>query len=138
MALEGFELKIVTPDGAEVSAEVKSVLVRTTAGDVGILKNHTNYVATIDYGLVKITYPDGTQRGACCMNGFVSVDKTQTRIIATTFEFADEIDLERAQRSKESAEARLAETGLSEDERALAESRLKRAKNRIRVYELNH
>lgn len=135
--MDSFLLKIVTPDGSAVDAEVESVLIRTTSGDIGILKNHINYVATIDYGLVKITYPDHTERGACCMNGFVRVDKDMTRIIATTFEFADQIDLARAQKAKAAAEERLAETTLSDDERELAKARLKRAENRIRVYELN-
>ncbi|MGM9625651.1 MAG: ATP synthase F1 subunit epsilon [Eubacteriales bacterium] len=135
--MEGFELKIVTPEACVFDGEVKSVLVRTSDGDVGILKNHIKYVATIDDGLLKITYPDGSQRLACCMNGFISVDRELSRIIATTFEFADEIDIERAQKAKADAEARLSTTTLTDDEKVVAEARLKRAKNRIKVYELN-
>ena len=134
--LEGFELNIVSPEGEVYRGEIKSLLVRTTDGDVGILKNHINYVATIEYGMVKITDLNGKQQIAACTDGFVSVNQGLARIIVTTFEFADEIDLSRAQQSKESAELRLTEN-LSGDELTIQKARLQRAKNRIHVYELN-
>ncbi|MBQ7300048.1 MAG: ATP synthase F1 subunit epsilon [Clostridia bacterium] len=135
--MEHMKLHVVTPEGSVFSGEIRSVIVRTTEGDVGILKNHTNMVAAIAYGMLKITAPDGTARIAACMNGFVSVEAEKVRIIATTFEFADDLDLARAQRAKEESQNRLADPALTDDERALAESRLRRAENRIRVYELN-
>ena len=135
--MENMKLHVVTPEGCAFSGDVRSVIVRTTEGDVGILKNHTNYVAAIAYGMLKITDPDGNARIAACMNGFVSVEAEQVRIIATTFEFADDIDLARANRAKEESEQRLAEPSLTEEERSVAEARCLRARNRIRVYELN-
>ncbi|MCQ2432681.1 MAG: ATP synthase F1 subunit epsilon [Clostridia bacterium] len=130
--MEGITLKIVTPDGVAFDGEVKSLLVRTTEGDVGILRGHTNYVACIDYGMVKIVSLDGTSRVASCMNGFVSVGNNLVRIVATTYEFADEIDVSRAERAKERAEKLLAEKR-SADDIALAQMKLKRALNRINV-----
>lgn len=135
--MENMKLHVVTPEGCAFSGDVRSVIVRTTEGDVGILKNHTNFVAAIAYGMLKITDPDGNARLAACMNGFVSVEAEKVRILATTFEFADELDVERAKRAKEEAEARLAEASLTEEERGLAKARRLRAENRIRVYELN-
>ena len=134
--MEGFELKIVTPDGSAFEGEVQSIVVRTTTGDVGILRNHVNYVATIDFGHLKITFPDGKERLASCMNGFVSVDHNLVRVIVTTFEFADEIDIDRAKRAKEKAEYRLSQKK-SDEEMRLAEAKLKRALNRIRISELH-
>lgn len=122
----------MTPDGAEFEGEVSYVIVRTSEGDVGIMKNHTNYAATIDYGMVVLTMPDGTRRAASCIDGFVSVQDNLVRIIATTFEFADDIDVERAERAKERATERMNERKSDEDF-TLAEMKLKRALNRIRV-----
>ncbi|MBQ8003178.1 MAG: F0F1 ATP synthase subunit epsilon, partial [Clostridia bacterium] len=51
-------------------------------------------------------------------------------IIADTFEWSDEIDLERAQRAKEKAEERL-KNNSTEFEFKMAELKLKRAINRI-------
>jgi len=135
--MENMKLHVVTPEGCAFSGEVRSVIVRTTEGDVGILKNHTNYVAAIDYGMLKITDPDGNARIAACMNGFVSAEAAQVRIIATTFEFADDLDIDRARHAKEDANLRLSDSSLTDEERELANSRRLRAENRIRVYELN-
>ncbi len=135
--MEGFALKIVTPDGSEYEGEVRGLMVRTSEGDVGILKNHTNYVATIDFGMVKLQFLDGTERLASCMNGFVSVDHNLVRIVATTFEFADEIDLVRAQKAKEKAEKRISQKKSSDDV-MLAEMKLKRALNRIAISQASH
>ena len=137
MVMDNMRLHVVTPEGSAYSGEIRSVIVRTTEGDVGILKNHTNFVAAIAYGILKITDPEGNSRIAACMNGFVSVESEQVRIIATTFEFADDLDIERANRAKEDAKARLADSSLTEEERELANARRLRAENRIRVYELN-
>ena len=136
--MEGFLLDVVTPEGTAYSGEVRSVVVRTTDGDVGILKNHTNYVAPILYGMLKFTTLDGKSRLAACMNGFVSTEAEHVRVIATTFEFADALDIDRARRAKEESDARLAGNQLTDDEAALANARRLRAENRIRVYELNH
>lgn len=137
MVMDNMRLHVVTPEGSAFSGEIRSVIVRTTEGDVGILKNHTNFVAAIAYGMLKITDVDGNARIAACMNGFVSVEAQQVRIIATTFEFADDLDIERANRAMEEAKTRLSEPSLTEEERELANARRLRAENRIRVYELN-
>ena len=53
--------------------------------------------------------------------------------MATTWEWKDDIDEERANKSKERAEAMLAQSDLSEQEYKLAEFRLKRALVRLDV-----
>ena len=135
--MEGFKLCVVTPEGCAFEGEVRSVTVRTTEGDIGILKNHTNFVSGIEYGMLKITACDGSASLASCMNGFVNVDAEQVRIIATTFEFAQQIDLERAKKARDGAAERLGERDrLTEDEIAVATARKRSPENRIHVYEL--
>ena len=57
------------------------------------------------------------------------------RVIATTFEFADQINEERARRAKEVAEARLRDAKTDMEIRR-ATAKLKRAASRIKVSEL--
>ena len=135
--MEQFWLRVVTPQGCAYEGEIRSVIVRTTEGDVGIFPHHTNFVSVIEYGMLKINEADGGARLAACMNGFVSVDAEQVRVIATTFEFADALDINRAKRAKEEAVQRLEAADLTDDEIAAASARKRRAENRIRVYELN-
>ena len=57
----------------------------------------------------------------------------ECRLLATTFEWADSIDKERAERSKARAEELLAQKDLDARELELAQARLKRALVRSNV-----
>ena len=130
--MEDLTLQICTPDGVSFEGEIISLTLRTVVGDVCILKHHINYMTPIESGRVVIKTKDGERVGACS-GGFVSVTDNVARIIASTFEFADEIDIERANKAKEKAQARIA-ASKSDDELRLAEMKLKRALTRISVY----
>ena len=117
-----FKLKILTPEGVVYDGMAESVIVRTTVGDKGILAKHEPYVAALTIGQAKIR---------AVSSGIVEVTKDQTSILAQSFEWADEIDVERAEKAKALAEERMQQ--YKEDQRALdiAEYKLKRAINRI-------
>ena len=124
-----FKLKILTPEGVVYDGMAESVIVRTT-GDKGILAKHEPYVAALTIGQAKIRI-NGTVRIGAVSSGIVEVTKDQTSILAQSFEWADEIDVERAEKAKALAEERMQQ--YKEDQRALdiAEYKLKRAINRI-------
>lgn len=63
-------------------------------------------------GEAHITLEDGTQRSAACMGGMLSMFGGECRLLTTTFEWADSIDKERAERSKARAEELLAQKNL--------------------------
>ena len=104
------------------------MIVRTIAGDVAIMARHTNYCTALGMGEARVTMEDGSVRTAACMGGMLNVMKGEVRLIATTWEWKEDIDLLRAQASKARAEKTLKDREkLSEREVALAEARLKRA-----------
>ncbi|MBO5953375.1 MAG: ATP synthase F1 subunit epsilon [Oscillospiraceae bacterium] len=121
-----FPLKIVTPDGMEFEGQAEQVVVRTTTGDMGIQAGHISCVAPLGMGQAVITI-DGQKRYAACIGGMVSVLDGQVRIVATTFEWADQINVGRAQASEERARRVLADKGAADTDIRLAEARLKRA-----------
>lgn len=131
-----FNLQIVTPDRLFFEGEVDMVVARTTVGDVAILKDHINYVATLGIGEAKIKTGD-TMKIACIAGGFIQVGEDQTTILTEAAEWPEEIDLDRAKRAKEHAEAviarRLDDMALSD-----AEIKLKRAISRINTAEKNY
>ena len=100
-----FDLQIVTPDGLMFDGKAQKVIVRTTEGDVGILAKHTNYVAALSIGVARIFTEEG-ERKAACAGGMLSVTDGVTRIAASTFEWAEDIDVARAERAKENADLR--------------------------------
>ncbi len=125
-------LQVCTTDGVAFDGQVKSVKARTVVGDVCILNRHADYMTMIDYGEIRIQTPDGQMRYAACSKGFISVSDNRIRIIATTFEFADDIDIERAKRAKQLAEERIAEKRSAYD-LDVAEAKLERALIRLMV-----
>lgn len=132
--MRSFSLEIVTPDGLAYSGEAESLLIRTTDGDVEILAAHADFVAALAIGRARIL-KDGESRFASVQGGFITVEKGAVKVVATTFEFAESIDTERAKRAAENAEAKRAQASTARD-LALAEARLKRALNRLNVADM--
>ena len=128
-----FHLCVSTPDGRIFDDDVVSLKARMIDGDVGILANHSDYVSAVGEGEAIIHMPDGTVRKAACMGGMLSVFHNEVHLIATTFEWADEIDLERAKQAKERAEQRLRDAKEDKQEVLLAQAKLRRALVRIQA-----
>ena len=126
-----FHLEIVTPDGLEYKGAVESLLVRTDDGDVQILAGHVDYMASVGTGRAKIIV-GGKERVAACSGGFLTCSGGEVRLVAVTFEFSDDIDLERAKRAKERAEDEI-RRATGDRELVMAKARLRRAMSRIDV-----
>lgn len=127
-----FRLKIVAPDKIFFDGETEQIIVRTTEGDVGILANHTKYVANLPVGYLKIKQEDGSFKIAAISSGVISVGDNIVTILVTTIEWADEIDIERAKRAEEVAREIIKNKEISK-EIDRANLKLKRALNRINV-----
>ncbi|MBR6406947.1 MAG: ATP synthase F1 subunit epsilon [Lachnospiraceae bacterium] len=131
-----FHLKIVTPDGSFYDGEAEMLSLRTAEGDLGILANHIDLVTPIGIGEARIT-ADGKTRHAACIGGLLSVAGGAVSVVATTFEWAEDIDLLRAQAAEEKARERLQNPNLSKTDRRIQEAKYKRAVVRISVAD-NH
>lgn len=124
--MTGFPLKIVTPDGLLFDGQAEELIVRTVAGDMGILAGHINCVAPLGMGTATII-AEGKKRYAACIGGMVSVVDGSVTLVPTTFEWAEDIDLRRAEASLDRAKSVLANNAATNTEIRLAEARLKRA-----------
>ncbi|WP_395150095.1 ATP synthase F1 subunit epsilon [uncultured Allofournierella sp.] len=122
-----FPLQIVTPEGAVYDGQAQRVLCRTIAGDVCILPRHCDYITALGMGEARVTTADGTVRRAACIGGLLTVRQGQVRLVATTFEWAEDIDRERAERSSQRAHQVLEDAQASAHDIELAQARLKRA-----------
>ena len=124
--MNSFSLKIVTPDGVQFDGQAEELIVRTTSGDLGILAGHINCVAPLGMGRATILV-NGKKRYAACIGGMVSVVNGQVKLVPTTFEWADKIDVARAEASEAKAQRILKDKQSSDTDLRLAEARLKRA-----------
>ncbi len=128
-----FHLQIVTPDRIAYDGEAEKIIVRTVNGDVCILPHHIDYAVPLAIGEAKVTDGEGKTRSAACNGGMLSVHDNQVKVIAITYEWEDDIDLERAQRAESSAQEMLHSMKREDRDFKVAEARLKRAMTRIRV-----
>ena len=129
-----FPLKIMTPDGVAYDGLVTSVSCRTINGQVQLLAKHIDFCTALGMGEAHIKLEDGTTRRAACMGGMLTVLNGDVHLVATTWEWAEEIDQARAEASKKRAEEILARKDLDEREYELAQARLKRALVRTSVH----
>ena len=121
-----FHLQVVTPDGLAFEGEAEKLSVRTQDGIIGILPRHIDYVAPLGMGEAVITV-DGKERRAACIGGMVAVQGDSVRLVATTFEWAENIDLARAKEAELKARNLLSREDLKVRDLKLAEARLHRA-----------
>ena len=124
-----FKLEIITPEKKFFDGETEQIIVRTTVGDVGILNGHEPYCAALGIGQMRIMI-DGEFRRAATSGGIIKVSRSKTVSLVDSCEWADEIDVERAEAAKETAEDRI-KSAESDRQMKMAEIKLKRALNRI-------
>lgn len=132
--MKEFHLEILTPDGLEFEGMVESLLVHAIDGDVEFLAGHVDYITTLGIGKARVKI-EGKDRFASVSGGFVTVTSGEVKLVATTFEFAEDIDVERARIAKEKAKSIISS---SNDSKVVETARIKlqRAMSRLRVAEL--
>ncbi len=128
-----YHLQIVTPDRMVYDGEAQKIIVRAINGDVCILPRHIDYAVPLAIGEARITDGEGNTRTAACNGGMLTVRGNEVCVVAITFEWADDIDLERARRAEEAALETVRKLRNENRDYTMAEARLKRALTRIQV-----
>lgn len=128
------KVSIVTPDGPVYESEVEMVSAKAQSGELGILPGHIPMVAPLQVGAVRLIKGAGKPELVAISGGFLEVRPDQVTILAQAAETAENIDIARAKEAKMRAERRLSDKQENADFKR-AELALKRAMNRIDVYE---
>ena len=128
-------IKIVTSKYKKEITDVTSLHLKTIDGDITILPNHYPLVTAID--ITSVTIKKGKEViNAFGSNGLMNVREKEVILLLNAFEFENEIDIDRALKSKERAENRI---NSKDDQIDLvrAEASLKRAIMRLNVAKYN-
>lgn len=129
-----FNLEIISPERKVFSGKITAVSVPGTKGNFQVLYNHAPLISTFEIGLIKLDFLDSSKKIFTTSGGSVEVLNNNVIILSDTIEAVENIDIERAKKSKTRAEDRIASKKADIDlERARAS--LARALNRIKAAE---
>lgn len=123
-------LKIVTPVRVLLDEEVDEVTAPGAVGEFTVLPDHIAFVSLLNIG--GMSYRQGTRRYHLAMSGgYAEVLDNVVTVLADNAEPAEEIDVERARRARESAEKKLAGLSGYDEEFPPVEAAFQRAQARL-------
>lgn len=102
------KLEIVSPDRVVYTADINMLIVRSTAGELGILPHHAPLVTGLVPHAMRVKI-DGTESLIAVAGGFMEVQPEKITVLASAAELPVEIDVLRAQKAYERAKKRLEE-----------------------------
>lgn len=128
-----FKIKVVTYEEKVLEQEAEFVLVRTTEGEMGILPNHSPFIAGLSTGEMKIRL-NGKEDKYFVSEGLLEISNNVVTIIASEAIPADQLDVERARKEVEELKAKLAK--MQEDKDImLTQQNLHKALMKVQVAE---
>ena len=130
-----FDLSLVTPDGPAFEGEVEMIIVPGAAGEIGVLARHAPLIATLKAGSTRVYLNRATNdvREFATGAGFFKVEQDRAIALVDDAVLAKEVDVERARKQLEEAQAELEriERGESDADRWQIEQRIKHAENQL-------
>ena len=95
--------EIVSQDRQVFSGDVDIVVLPGSAGEMGILPNHSPLLTTLQYGVITVRVKKGEQHFTVA-GGIAEVQPDQVTVLADAAENVEEIDIERAEAARQRAE----------------------------------
>lgn len=105
-----FAVEVVTPERVLFSGEVEEVSLRTDEGEIAFLAKHEDLIGAVDITVCKLTPSTGGDAAEPVLiaihGGFVHVDDSGVKLLASVAELGTEIDVDRARNALSAAEGR--------------------------------
>jgi F-type H+-transporting ATPase subunit epsilon len=127
------QIAVVTGEREIYRGEAEEVIAPGIEGEMGILPHHAALLTALRAGELRIKLR-GAEDDLFVSGGFLEVYNNTVTVLADAAEHAEEIDAARAEAARELARQRLSEVK-NEPERALVQSELLRATQRLRIVE---
>lgn len=131
--MKEIHLEIVTPSKMAFNGEVLSVTVPGSKGSFQILFNHAPIISSLEIGIIKIIDVDSKPNYYSTSGGTLEAKNNNVTLLVESLESPEEISLKRAQESMQRAKERISKKNADLDQ-VRAENSLKRALNRIKLY----
>ena len=132
--MSSLKLDIVTAERVVYSEDVDAVIAPGIEGQLGILPHHAPLMTTLQAGELRVR-KGGEEDSLAISGGFLEVRPDRVIVLADTAERAEEIDVTRAEATKQRAEERLVDRRAPGLDEARLEAALQRAMARLTVAE---
>lgn len=100
------KLEIISPNKVVYSADIDMLIVRSIAGNLGIMPKHAPLLAGLVPHAMRAMI-DGTENLIAVSGGFIQVQPDKIIVLASAAELPIEIDINRAKKAYERAQKRL-------------------------------
>jgi len=127
-----FYLKVLAPERHFYEGDCEQLVIPTTDGEYGILADHSNMIAAVIPGEIRITIPGEKTIMAAVSNGIIKVENNNVTVLTESLEKPEEIDEMRAKRSLEEAQDAILQKK-SKHDYLQAQAKMNRALNRLKV-----
>lgn len=103
------KLEVVSPDQVVYANDIAMLIVRSTAGELGILPRHAPLVTGLIPHAMRIKLSGGAEEQLLAVSGgFMEVTPEKITVLASAAEGPDTIDVNRAQKAYQRAKERIA------------------------------
>ncbi|MDI3472756.1 MAG: F-type H+-transporting ATPase subunit epsilon [Thermotogaceae bacterium] len=127
-----FRLRIITPDKEVIEDDCELVSFWTVEGSMGVLTHRAPIITALSIAELKVKKTNGEESFYAVHGGYMDVDGEEATVITDAAENWKEIDLARAEKSKQKAEE-LLKKAQSDREEARAKAKINRAFLRIKL-----
>lgn len=126
-----FNLRVISPERVLYDMPARSIVASGADGKLGVLRGHAPLVTALVPDVFRITDDEGKEQVLAVAEGFLEVVGDEVRVLVDSAERPDDIDVERAEHSRERAEKRLQSRDSADLDVHRAEASLRRAWARL-------
>lgn len=110
-----FTIEIATPERRLAQEEAIRAQIPAKDGYIGVLPDHAPLLSSLGVGVLTYTTPDNQQRVMAVKGGFLEILDNHVRVLPDRAEKGSEIDIARAEKRLQEAEAAMIDPSLGID-----------------------
>ena len=124
-------IRVITPDRIVWDATAEEVILPSSTGQLGILKDHAPLLTALDIGVMRLKTA-GNWTSIILVEGFAEVEKNSVTVLCSSAEEANNIELNQAQVELEKATLEV-DQATTKKEKIEATIELRKAKARVQA-----
>ena len=126
---ENFKLDIISPEKTLFSDDVLMVTMPAVEGDMGILKNHINFITFLKPGIINIQLKDKSSEELYIEEGTVEFSSNTLTILSSTVFQLNELSKDLVQKMIEEADKEINSNDLTDKHKFILSHKLSVLKN---------